>query len=324
MVSDIPRNCIYTLSVHNNISIYAPNGEKSVQHLQTITNIYKSAQDKAPGSPALTPNNFAIVALHVIENNESRPSGVQLMAITANGVRLFFAPSAYGYGYSYNSGSGGSSRPLQLIHVRLPPSNLRHPDEIVAPYRAQNSTFGGAQVTQQPSSRPYILSGLEISCYCDGLTIAAQPGDTDNVDFIYCLSPDLTRMGTLGQANQPPSNQQQNMGYNQVTYGVSGTPHRPPLSEYAALLQIPGRTWAMAVAPRTTVRASSTPPGSPSPVVTNELATQFSEAPPQFMILTNAGLTILTKRRAADYLKAVIEEVASEGNSQPIIEFRDR
>jgi nuclear pore complex protein Nup155 len=42
------------------------------------------------------------------------------------------------------------------------------------------------------------------------------------------------------------------------------------------------------------------------------------------MILTNVGLTFLIKRRGLDYLKAVIEEVQTEGVVQPIIEFRDR
>jgi len=59
-------------------------------------------------------------------------------------------------------------------------------------------------------------------------------------------------------------------------------------------------------------------------LVINELATQFSEPSRQFMILTNVGLTFLVKRRALDYLKAVIEEVQAEGVVQPIIEFRDR
>jgi nuclear pore complex protein Nup155 len=77
----------------------------------------------------------------------------------------------------------------------------------------------------------------------------------------------------------------------------------------------------MASLPRS---SESTPAGTPTPSVTNELALQFSEPPRQFIILTNVGLTFLVKRRALDYLKAVIEEVQSEGNIQPIIDFRDR
>ena len=56
----------------------------------------------------------------------------------------------------------------------------------------------------------------------------------------------------------------------------------------------------------------------------NELATQFSQPSHQFMVLTNAGITFLAKRRALDHLKDVIEEFQVEGNAQPLIQFRDR
>ncbi|KAJ8589193.1 hypothetical protein M405DRAFT_862349 [Rhizopogon salebrosus TDB-379] len=75
----------------------------------------------------------------------------------------------------------------------------------------------------------------------------------------------------------------------------------------------------MATVPHESVPVS----GAPSPLVINELATQFSEPSRQFMILTNVRLTFLVERRALDYLKAVIEEVQTKGVVQPIIEFRD-
>ncbi|KAH7913029.1 nucleoporin [Hygrophoropsis aurantiaca] len=322
VVSDPTRSCFYTLTAKNAISVYRSSGEKAIQIVQTISNLYKTAQEKAPGSPALTPSNFSIVSLHVVGPAESR-SGVQLMAITMNGVRLYLAPSAGGYSYSYtpSSSSGpGTSRPLQLIHVRLPPSNLLHPDEQSSAFRPTNS-YGVARTAPPPStSRPFVISGLENSCYLDGLTIAAQPGDVDGTDFLLCMAPDLTRIGTIGQLNL--AQQQivpQQPVYGGASYNPSGN-QRPPLTEYATLLAIPGRTWAMASVPRSVAAASSS---TSSPVVTNELASQFSETPRQFMILTNVGVTYLVKRRALDYLKAVVEEVHAEGTVQPIIEFRD-
>jgi nuclear pore complex protein Nup155 len=314
VVSDLSRNCFYTLNTKNSISIYRPDGDKSLQHVQTITNLYKAAQDKAPGSPALTPKAFQIVALHVVDPSESR-TGIQLLAITSNGVRLYLSP-LMGFSY-YGGASGGSgSRTLQVTHVRLPPPNLLHPDEQAHPYRPPVASYGASHAPPPPPSRPYILSALESSCYVDGLTIAAQPGDTDGTDYILCMSPDLTRIGTLGQLNLPPPMQQA------PQYNNAPVASRPPLTEYATLLAIPGRTWAMAPVPLSGTASGSS--GAPVPAVTNELATQFSANPRQFMILTNVGLTFLVKRRALDYLKAVIEELQSEGNVQPIIEFRDR
>lgn len=324
MSSDQQRNCFYTLSSKNVIAVYKPNGDKSIQHLQTIANIYKSAQDKAPGSPALTPQSFQIIALHVIDPSESRV-GLQLLAITTNGVRLYFGPSP--------SSFGASGSRLQLLHVRLPPSNLLHPDEQTSIYRPPVAAYGIPQPPPQSSARPYLVTTLENSCYVDGLTVAAQQGDTDGTDYILCIAPDLTRIGSLGQTNLPPQqpiNQQQQPFFSPTYPSYSGSSHtsRPPLTEYAALIAIPGRTWAMAVVPTLTPLTlsptSSFTPTQPAPAIINELARQFGESPHQFMLLTNVGLTFLTKRRAVDYLKAVLEELQSEGSVQPIIELRDR
>ncbi|KAF8832270.1 hypothetical protein HHX47_DHR1001833 [Lentinula edodes] len=310
VIADSERECLYTLTEKNVISLFKPTSEKSVQHIQTLSNLYKAAQDRCPGSPAITPQTFQIVSLHPISLLESR-SGVQLLAITTNGVRLYFSP-----GLSY----GGSMqtlgmRTLQLSHVRLPPSNLIHPDEQENPHRpAPAIPFGAVQGQPPRQSRPYIVSAIDSSCYVDGLTVAAQPGDVDTVDYLLCLSPDLTRIGSLDQLNlpQPPPQPTYSM------YSSQNVSSRPPMTEYATLLSIPGRTWAMAPVPQTPIAADVAGIN-----VLNELGTQVSEHPRQFMILTNVGVTFLVKRRSLDYLKAVIEELQSEGNVQPIIEFRD-
>lgn len=321
LVSDLERNCFYALSSKNSISIYKPAGDKSIHHLQTISNLYKAAQDKAPGSPAIAPQNFQIIALHIIGESESR-SGLQLLAITTNGVRLYFSPSiSYNFPYGSSTSTSSGARPLQLIHVRLPPSNLLHPDEQLNLYRPPIASYGAPQHLPQPTTRPYIVSSIENTCYADGLIVAAQQGDTDGTDYILCMAPDLTRIGSLGQLNLPQQQPPAPQSYG-AAYGGTSTTSRPPLTEYATILAIPGRTWAMATVPRIT--SAKRPSGAPAPVVINELAHQFGETPNQFMLLTNVGLTYLTKRRALDYLRAVLEELQSDGNVQPIVQFRDR
>lgn len=332
MVSDIPRNVFCVLYSNNTISIYsATPGTQSVQHIQTLSNLFKSASEKAPGSPALTPQNFQIMSLHVINQAESRnDSGVQLMALTSNGVRLYFSPSpSFGYSYSYgpssNSNPSGGPRPLTLIHVRLPPANLIHPDELVNAYRQPVvPVYSGSQALPQPSFRPYIMSAIESSCYSDGLLVAAQQGDVADRDFLLCVCPDLTRIGSLGQLRNHPLQQQQlgQAQYGTTTYGAGGVNQRPPLTEYAMLLAIPGRAWSMASVPHPSLLSPDS--NSPSPVVTNELSTQFVENPRSFMILTNAGLTFVVKRRAIDFLRAAIEDLQKNGTVQPIIDCRDR
>lgn len=308
VVADHERGCFYALTQKNSIAIYKPTTDKNVQHIQTLSNLYKAAQDKAPGSPALSPQSFQIVSLHVISTSESR-SGLQLMAVTTNAVRLYFSP-AIAYSYSYGS-AGNGTRPLQLVHIRLPPTNLLHPDEVSMPRRPIVSRYGGPQ-PPQPTSRPYLLTSLDNSAYLNGLTVATQSGDTEGSDYVLCIAPDLTRIGALGQLNisHPPAMNQ---------YQAANT--RPPLTECGMLLAIPGRTWAMAVVPQ--AQPFSTPEGTPMPAVLNEFSYQFVEPPNQFMLLTNVGLTFLAKRRPVDYLKAILEDLQTEGNVQAIIEFRD-
>ncbi|KAI0304810.1 nucleoporin [Russula brevipes] len=317
VVSDLKRNLFYTLTASSTISVYYPTNNKSVQLSQTIQNLYKLAQEKAPGSPAITPKHFHVIALHVITEEETR-SGLQLMAITMNGVRLYFTSSASPYGY-YPAQDARVQRPLQLVHVRLPPANLLHPDEQSNPYFSNGAGYSSRHPQAPQTSRPYVLSELENSAHAAGLTIAAHPGDTEGTDFLLCISPDLTRIGTLGQV-PPPTSQLPG-----PPFGPGAGSQRPPLTERAALLAIPGRTWGMAVLPRPKNAITLTNPDSstPMPVVTNELAYQFLEPPRQFLILTNVGITVLAKRRALDWLRDAIEEVQAEGNVQPIIDFRD-
>ena len=298
--------------------MYYPTANKSVQLSQTIQNLYKLAQEKAPGSPAIVPRHFNVIALHVITQEETR-SGVQLMAITLNGVRLYFSSSAGRYGYYPGSDTRGQGN-LQLVHVRLPPTSLLHPDEQSNPYFSGGDGYPSRYSQAPPTSRPYVLTELENSAHAAGLTIATHPGDTDGTDFLLCMSPDLTRIGTLGQT--PPQTSQPTG----PPFGAGVGSQRPPLTERAALLAIPGRTWGMAALPRpkNSITLTSPDPNAPMPVVTNELAYQFLEQPRQFLILTNVGITVLAKRRALDWLRDAIEEVQAEGNVQPIIDFRDR
>lgn len=292
-----------------------------MQHIQTISSLYKSVREKVPVTPHLTSEeNFAIIGLHVIDSTESR-SGLQLVAVSSSGIRLFFAPSVT-YGYSYSGSSSSSARPLQLAHVRLPPPNLIHPDEQTRMYRPQSSGFGTSQLHVQPKApSAFAVKDLTDSAYVDGLTIISQKTDLPDTDFILCFSPDLSRIGTLGQLNAPQPTQLAPYTTSYGQYGATSSASRPPLTENATVLTIPGRTWAAAAIPKVT---SMTPEGTAAPTIINELATQFGESPNQFVLLTTVGLTFLVKRRTLDYLKAALEELQSEGNVQPIIEFRDR
>ncbi|KIY65128.1 nucleoporin [Cylindrobasidium torrendii FP15055 ss-10] len=294
--SDDVRGIIYTLTEKSNISAYRPTTDKSVQHEFTISGIYNKVQDRAPGSPALSPQKFQIISVHPVSPAES--DRIWFVAITSTGVRLYYGQTA-----TYGAFNGAPS----LIHVRLPPTNVPHPDVQEQPYRPTGA-YGLPSSQPIAQSKPCIVTDLDNTSYVDGLSVLAQPGDVDGRDFILCMSPDLTRIGSLGQ-NIP---QAQPSGYYQ--------PSRPPLTEYASVLAIPGRTWAMAAVPKDSAYLFS---AQKAPCATNELASQFIEYPRQFMLLTDVGLTFLVKRRAMDYLKAVLEDWYADGEVAPMVEFRD-
>ena len=317
LVSDPARNCFYSVTANNSISVWRTNGDKHVQHVQTLSSLYKAAQDKVAGSPALTPQTFKIISLHVVDPSESR-AGVQLVAVTINGVRLYFSPS---YGM-WGSAPTPGTRPLALSHVRLPPPNLIHPDEQGRQFQETQGGYGIGQPQASPP-RPFILSNLTNSCYELGITIAVQNADIADTDYVLCVAPDLTQTASLGQLRAPAM--QPAPQYANPTYGATPGPSRVPLTERATLLPIAGITWGIAPVPRSKYAiATSSPTNTPAPLVTNELATQFSEPARQFIILNNGGLHWIVKRRAVDALKDTIEEYQVEGSAQSLIAFRDR
>ena len=323
VVVDKKRNIFYTLSSNSTISVYRTNGEKAVQHLQTLSNVYKLAQDKALSSPALSVKNFSIVSIQVIDPIESRGHiQLHLMAITTNGVRLFFSPQASLGGYGYSS-APGAYKALGVQHVRLPPTNLLHPDEQTNTIHSQAmNSYALVQANPPPTaSRPYIISAIENASYFAGLTIATQQGDADTLDYILLLSPDLPKIGSFGQPQQPPT--QQVTSYQAPAYSGYAGPQgsqRPPLTEQATLLPIPGRTWAMCPAPRD---PNDEVYATHDPVITNELVYQFTEPTREFIVMTNVGLSFLAKRRPVDALKVALED-AMDGNTGSIVHFRDR
>ncbi len=317
LIADRARAYLYSLSESNWISIWKLEPNKGLRKVQTLSNLHILALDKAPGAPALA-QGLKLLFIHVVDQRESK-SGVQLMALSSNGVRLYFSPAPSGYGYGFGSGAYGLSsdgRQLQLVHVRLPPINLLHPDEQLQSRTRLPGAVRNQPSVPQPNGRSCVVSNLSASMYADGLLVAAQPSDVDGKDFILGISPDLSKIGSLSQTHASAAPQSQAALYGSVAN------QRPPLTEQGALLYVEGTIWAIA---RSTVQSRSygTTP-YPEPFATNELATQFSEPHQEFVIVTNVGISFLVKRRVLDYLKDALEEVNMEGSIQPLIEFRER
>ncbi|KAG6851190.1 hypothetical protein H0H93_015200 [Arthromyces matolae] len=318
VIADPDRNCLYALTT-DGVSIYKPSGEKSLQHVQSIGNLYKSTQDKTAGHPGLTRDRFALSSLHVLAPTDSR-SGLHFFILSTTGVRLYFGhPNIPGYSYG-SSMNTAHARPVQLVHVRLPPSNLIHPDALAQQTKQPPSIYGVTQPQTQPPPRAFNATEFDCAEHYRGMIVMSHPGDRDGNDYVLCMSPDLTRFGPIGQTHlpsQPAMLAQSESSYRNALVGDG----RPAFTEYAALTSIPGKTWATAHVPPSVSPLFN--PDIPSPSAINELATQFGEAPCHFMLLTNCGISFLVKRRAVDFLRADLEELQSSGTPQPLIEFRD-
>jgi nuclear pore complex protein Nup155 len=219
-------------------------------------------------------------------------------------VRFYFSTHKRGYGgYRITTNPNDPPQTLELVHVRTPPSSLAPP----------NAPPTGGNAFQQGGSTKgnWNPTSLGPSEYSSGLLVAAQshPGETDP-DTLLCVAPDIPSIAQLNKAT-PSTNPNAGMAMSQTYgqgYGSSVAPYgsnKPLLTELPTLLSIPGRTWAISP-----LSAAS----KPTPSATsgwNELLTQSTAPPLQFLILTNEGISVVVKKRAVDCLKELIEREGS-------------
>ncbi|KAA1107059.1 hypothetical protein PGT21_000845 [Puccinia graminis f. sp. tritici] len=130
---DQERNLIYLLLKSGSITILSlgRTGLDTPTEVASASNIVREALAMCPAAgPLLDPRTFEITGIHIITKQEGGHVG--LVAVTSQGVRMYFslAKRPYGYGYSANSSTLPlSSDPdaipssLWLCHVRLPPRN---------------------------------------------------------------------------------------------------------------------------------------------------------------------------------------------------------
>jgi nuclear pore complex protein Nup155 len=255
-------------------------------------------------------DKFSLVGLHVIRRHV-RPNDThdqpQLMAVTSTGARLYFSKYRYMMGMDPDT--------LQLVHVRLPPHNLRHPPaDPGSPYRGT----GYLPPVTPANAAAFAVGRIEGSCYAAGITLERQfPGDDpEKSDYVVCIAPDLATLSSLGPVPAPST---YSTPYS--SFPSSHPSSRTVLTEYATVMSIAGNAWDMCEVP--SISSSIKPPDSPAPVATNELVTQFSEPQRKFLVITNMGLNLIVKRRAIDFLSASLLE-ADMGNQSGLQDFFTR
>ena len=238
------------------------------------------------------------------------------MAVTSSGVRFYFTAlrrNFSNYGTSTSVVSGGPST-LELVHVRMAPSNVENPrpthyDQDTV-YRPSNPS-----ITHSKSWQP---SNFGLTSYFGGLFLASQsPPDPSRPDALFCASPDLPRIGNLPMDGAPQTTQ---IPGTFSAFSQSGQPTRPPFGEYASLLELPGKTWAIAhlTTPQMPPFASGSIPSW------NNLITQFTAYPDQFLLLTNDGLSVVVKKRPVDSLRELIENTRRGGDEELLRTFLEQ
>ena len=143
-----------------------------------------------------------------------------------------------------------------------------------------------------PAGQSLVNQGAKIheSLYSHGITVASQA--LDEVDRILLFSPHS---------------------------GVISRQAQKSMIEYGSFFDIEGRTWAIAEASSLYLLSLA---GNKSSLgyALNELVTQFDYEPRRFYLLTNGGLTTISKLRPIDVLLKLITDGAA-GDARPFQEF---
>ncbi|KAG8993106.1 hypothetical protein FRB94_011063 [Tulasnella sp. JGI-2019a] len=274
---DNSRRCLYALTSSYTIIMYhlSRDSPTTVREIYRMSNIAMQAQTRCPGAPVLEPKVFKITEIHAVDHSESQD--ITLVALTAHGVRLYFNHRSY-----YRPASSGDSAPstLNLCHVRLPPT------DILDPFSDPHSI--NPQTGQLNQPQRWTVRGAGYAAYESGLFVATQNIE-NNDDILLCTAPDLPQIGNFKAAGQDGNMQQQQQS----------SMSKPPLTEIAHLLPVMGSVWS--VKPNPAIPAVSKASGW------NETITQFSGPAPSFLVLTNDGLHVITRKRPVHTIWELLE-----------------
>lgn len=314
---DETRDLLYALTSTNNIVVFNASGQTTapLQRLGAATNLVKQAQTLCP---PLGQTKLDIVSIHAMPTSES--STIHLVATTTTGVRLYFTTLRRSYGgYGATTSFAGAPSGLELIHVRIGPTGLFDPRSSPSSDNGFRSSSTALATRKYAAWQP---TDLNITGYHGGMFFATQTASDDKEqDILLCTAPDLPRIGNLkqpapGAAVTPGMTPGAAVPY----YGhPSSSTSRPTFSETTFLLALTGKAWAIAHLPTTRMPV---PPTSGSQTSSwNELIGQFSSYSEQFLILTNDGLSVVSKRRPVDTLRDLVESVRRGSDESVITSF---
>ncbi|KAH9446801.1 hypothetical protein Pst134EA_030705 [Puccinia striiformis f. sp. tritici] len=344
---DQERNLIYVLLKSGSISLLSlgRTGLDPPTEVASLTNIVREALGMSPSAgPLLDPRTFEISGMHIITKQEGGQVG--LVAVTSQGVRMYFslAKRAYGYGYSTNSSTLSLANDhdaipssLWLCHVRLPPRNLTpshnqsKEQQILNNHLSsgfqlmgdhQNSGMQDREESEHeipPIPNPLSLS---YSHYTSpgGFWVSSHSVDSEH-NVLLAVAPDVAH---LLQASSSSSTTTTAAGVGATSTTGMQTSHpslmaqqqpqqqqtfQPSISEIACPIKIEGHAWAIT---HTTQESE----------LDNYHPIQLVGPQQEWLVLSNMGITVLSSQRPVDTLAELLNNMP--GKEQELSLFWDR
>ncbi|CAO1637870.1 unnamed protein product [Parajaminaea phylloscopi] len=305
LVIDDSRSIMYASLNKRSISVYSIPSQASSppQLITTLRDIHRTASLISPNNATLLrQEDFAIISLQPIHSDESRT--VCLVAVTSNGVRLYFTNQRSGYrAFTTPSSTLSGVSTLELLYVRLPPAGG------LTPTPTPPSVSGmDAQADHPPVQPP--LQHLSHALYRGGILLAAGPyayeSGLDNILSVQRSTATSSMLSNTSVSAGAPDAVPTAL----VPMSAAPTPAvATDTAEQATNVLVHGATWAVAEVPR--AQSASL----------NPMVRQMTSLPRTFLVLTSSGLTVLVERRPLDLLRDLLERystAAGPGNAEAV------
>ncbi|EFP89244.1 uncharacterized protein PGTG_15085 [Puccinia graminis f. sp. tritici CRL 75-36-700-3] len=346
---DQERNLIYLLLKSGSITILSlgRTGLDTPTEVASASNIVREALAMCPAAgPLLDPRTFEITGIHIITKQEGGHVG--LVAVTSQGVRMYFslAKRPYGYGYSANSSTLPlSSDPdaipssLWLCHVRLPPRNstpsTNQSKENQLSAITLSSGFqlmgdhqnGGMQDAEEAELEiPLIPNPLNLSYshYTSpgGFWVSSHSVDSEH-NVLLAVAPDVAHLLQASSTSAATATTATQAAATTTSTGFLQTsnpslsaqqqqqqqPFQSSISEIACPIKIEGHAWAIT---HTTQDSD----------LDNYHPIQLVGPQQEWLVLSNMGITVLSSQRPVDTLAELLNNMP--GKEQELSLFWDR
>ncbi|KAI9322646.1 Nup133 N terminal like-domain-containing protein [Dichotomocladium elegans] len=289
---DNERKVLYLLSNQSRIEVvYLGDKENNYKSIAVKNDICNSARLACRQKLlAFDDAEFKIDAIHVISKTESKK--IHLVGITSSGYRLYFTHHRNAVQMMSFTQADQPPNGLELVHVRIPP-----------PIETPSAT---TLFQTQPKNGP-----IHTSYYDCGIMLAAKMTSDDN-DTIVMTAVDP---GSYARQGSTAANTNTNTLFSAGTNALSSTP-RVTLAESSTSIDCYGRVYAIAEA-NASLRGKHD---------INEITTQITQQPRQFLVLTGKGVTFFAKKRPVDILQELLRNAHGdvESHSKEFANFFER